>query len=119
MAHGKDDREYRMDALDELIARKLESPEFKREWDATEEEYQVSRAVIRARLERGMTQTELAKASGMDQRVISRVETGETLPTVRTLGKIARGLGDDLVIEFVPKRKDNEDGNWEEELLEG
>ena len=111
--------EDRMDALDQLIARKLESPEFEREWEASEEEYQVSRAVIKARLERGMTQTELAKASGVDQRVISRVETGETLPTVRTLGKIARGLGEGLVIKFVPKRRADEDGQWEEELMEG
>ena len=108
-----------MDALDKLIASKLENPEFEKEWKASEEEYQVSRAVIKARLERGMTQTELAKASGVDQRVISRVETGETLPTVRTLGKIAHGLGDSLVIKFVSKRENSGDGDWEDERMEG
>lgn len=92
-----------MDALDRVLERELRDPEFAREWAATEEEYQVSREVIRARIARGMTQTELAEASGMDQRVISRVETGETVPTVRTLRKIARGLGSDLVIQFVPR----------------
>ena len=67
----------------------------------------------------GMTQAELAKASGMDQRVISRVETGETLPTVRTLGKIAQGLGDNLVIAFVPKHQVDEEPFFDEELMEG
>ena len=108
-----------MDALDKLIARELENPEFEREWKASEDEYQVSREVIRARIESGMTQAELARFSGMDQRVISRVETGETLPTVRTLRKIARGLGDDLVIKFVPKRKEGDEPYWEEGLMEG
>ena len=108
-----------MDALDKLIARELENPEFKKEWKASEDEYQVSRAVIKARLEKGMTQAELAKASGMDQRVISRVETGETLPTVRTLGKIAQGLGDNLVIAFVPKHQVDEEPFFGEELMEG
>lgn len=108
-----------MDALDKLIEARLENPKFRQEWESSEEEYQVSRAVIRARLERGMTQTELARASGMDQRVISRVETGETLPTVRTLCKIARGLGDDLVIQFVPKSEINDRDMWEDELMEG
>ncbi len=106
-----------MDALDRLLERELHDPEFKKEWEATEEEYQVCREVIRARIAKGMTQTELAKASGMDQRVISRVETGETLPTVRTLHKIARGLGDNLVIQFVPKARN--DTEWDDELMEG
>ena len=107
------ERENDMDALDRLIAKELEDPEFEKEWAASEYEYQVSRAVIRARIERGMTQKELARASGTDQRLISRVETGETLPTVRTLGKIARGLGDDLVIAFVPRHQGHEDGAME------
>ena len=113
------DREHIMDALDKLIARELENPEFEKEWKASEDEYQVSRAVIKARLEKGMTQAELAKASGIDQRVISRVETGETLPTVRTLGKIAQGLGDNLVIAFVPKHQVDEEPFFDEELMEG
>ena len=108
-----------MDAFDELLRKELEDPEFEKEWEASEEEYQVSRAVISARLRRGMTQTELAKASGVDQRLVSRIETGETLPTVRTLGKIARGLGDGLVIEFVPKQSNDDDSAWEDELMEG
>ena len=94
-----------MDALDRAIEKALKDPEFRREWEASEEEYQISRAVIEARTRRGLTQSQLADASGMDQRVISHVETGETLPTVRTFIKIARGLGDDLVIQFVPREK--------------
>ena len=105
-----------MDALDRALEKALEDKEFRAEWEASEEEYQVSREVIRARIARGMTQTELAKAAGIDQRVISRVETGETLPTVRTLGRIADGLGDALVIKFVPRVCEGDD--WDE-IMEG
>lgn len=105
-----------MDAFERTLERELANDEFRAEWEASEDEYQVSREVIRARIARGMTQTELAKAAGIDQRVISRVETGETLPTVRTLNKIAGGLGDALVIKFVPKTQREDD--WEE-LMEG
>lgn len=37
----------------------------------------------------------------MNQRSISRIEMGNTNPTVRTLGRIARGFGKKLQIKFV------------------
>jgi transcriptional regulator with XRE-family HTH domain len=102
-----------MDALDKMLQQQMKDSGFREAWEESEEEYQLSRMVIRARLERGMTQSDLARAAGMDQRVISRVETGQTLPTMRTLSKIADGLGCGVVIKFVPKER------REEALMEG
>ena len=85
-----------------VLEEMLEDPEFRREWEAGELEYQIRREIIRERLAQGLTQSELAEACGMNQRVLSRVETGATMPTVRTLEKIAKGLGRRLVIRFEP-----------------
>ena len=43
----------------------------------------------------GLTQEELADRSGLDQASISDIENGDANPTVRTLGRIASGLGVD------------------------
>jgi transcriptional regulator with XRE-family HTH domain len=49
--------------------------------------------VRRLRIERGMTQEQLAEASGIDQRYISGLENGRRNPTVVTLYELARHLG--------------------------
>ncbi len=82
--------------LEELMS----DPAFREEWKAVEPEYQAARALISARLEENVTQAELAKRCGIRQANISRIENMETSPTVATLGKLAAGLGKNLVIEF-------------------
>lgn len=62
-------------------------------------------ALAGARLNKGMTQSELAKASGVDQSDISRIECGEANPSVRTLQRLADGMSLKLKIEFRPLRK--------------
>src|SRR2546421_8347863 len=42
-----------------------------------------------------LTQEELAQRSGLDQASISDIENGDANPTVRTLGRVAAGLGVD------------------------
>lgn len=45
------------------------------------------------REEKGMSQRELAKLSGVMQKTISRIENGIDLPKIATLAKIAKALG--------------------------
>lgn len=90
-----------MDDFERELARQLEDPAFRREWEAGEEEFQIRLSIVRARAEKGMSQVDLARASGVDQRVLSRIETGNSLPTLKTLQKIARGLGKVLAVGFV------------------
>jgi len=42
-----------------------------------------------------LTQEELAERSGLDQASISDIENGDANPTVRTVGRVAAGLGVD------------------------
>ena len=47
----------------------------------------------RARLERGLAIEQLAQLSGVSRAMISRVERGETSPTLPIASRIAKGLG--------------------------
>ncbi|MFL5871869.1 MAG: helix-turn-helix domain-containing protein [Solirubrobacterales bacterium] len=49
--------------------------------------------LLQQRLASGLTQKELAGASGVDQADISRIERGESNPTTETLDALARPLG--------------------------
>lgn len=79
----------------------LKDEAFKQEWDAQAAEREVTRRIVEARIAEGMTQAELAKACGMKQANLSRLENGNGNPSVATLNKIARGLGRRLEINFV------------------
>ena len=54
-----------------------------------------------ARAVKGFTQKELAKASGINQSDISKIEKGIANPTVTTLKRIASALGMKLQVSLV------------------
>lgn len=54
---------------------------------------QLGRRIRRARLERGMTQSELAQAARVGANYIPRLERGELVPSVEAAFRIARALG--------------------------
>lgn len=52
----------------------------------------IARNVKELRTERGLTQGELSRLSGISKAVLSDMEKGESNPTINTLWKIANGL---------------------------
>ncbi len=54
---------------------------------------QLGRRTRKARLERGMTQSELAHAARVGANYIPRLERGELVPSVKAAFRIARALG--------------------------
>lgn len=70
----------------------LKDPAVKAEYDALGPEYDVVKTIIRERLKRGWSQSQLADAIGSRQPVISRLERGEGNPSVRTLQRIAEAF---------------------------
>ena len=91
---GKDFHEF----LNEL----MKDPAFKAEYDALEPEFQVIRAMLSGRESANITQKELAEKTGIAQADISRIENGNGNPSIRTLQRLANGMGMALKIEFVP-----------------
>ena len=83
------------------LEKHLQDLDFRKEYDSTENEYQITRALIAARIAANMTQKELAEKSGVRQSNISRIENGNCVPTLATLQALAEGLGKKLVINFM------------------
>ena len=86
------------------LNKQLENPDFKKEWDYLEPEYNTMQAMIDARKRRNMTQKELAERTGIDQSDISKIETGNANPALSTLKRLADGMDMVLKLEFIPKQ---------------
>lgn len=89
--------------LQEDIAERMRDPAFATAYEALEPEFQVARQVIALRLQRGLTQKELAKQVGTKQSGISRLESMAQLPSLSFLKRVAEALNAHLEIRLVPK----------------
>lgn len=69
------------------------------------ETYEIIRALTEARCSSGMTQKELADRTGIAQSDISKLENGNANPSLRTLQRLADGMGMKLKLEFVPANR--------------
>lgn len=85
-----------------FLDEQLEDPEFKAEWDALQPEHALVQAMIDARKRTGMTQQQLAEKTGISQSDISKFETGGGNPSIKTLQRLAAGMGMILQVEFKP-----------------
>lgn len=56
-----------------------------------------------ARRQLGITQSELAQRTGIAQGAISRIESGKANPSIKTLTRLADGLGMNVALGFVPR----------------
>lgn len=61
----------------------------------------IAKEIVRLRMEKGITQKQLADICGIQQSNISRLETGIYNPSVQLLNKIAEALGKTIKIDFI------------------
>ena len=78
----------------------MKDPEFVKAWKETELEYQIARAIIEARIKKGITQKILAEKLQTKQSVISRLESGKTTPSLSLLKRLAEALNVPLKVQF-------------------
>ena len=90
-----------MSQLQEIINEKLKDPQFREAWESGGIEDQVQRILIQARIDSGLSQKQLAEKTNIAQSNISAMERGSRLPNVKTLQKIAAGLGKKIKIDMV------------------
>ena len=76
--------------IDELKER---SPREREKLERAERSFDLIGQLLVLRLEAGMTQTELAKGSGVRQSEISKIENGRINPTLDTLEALGDALG--------------------------
>ena len=86
----------------DFLNEQLKDPNLKKEYDALRPEMAIIQAMIDAREKSGMTQKELSEKTGITQADISRLENGNANPSLKTLQRLAEGMGMTLKIEFVP-----------------
>ncbi len=91
--------------LKEYIAEQMMNPEFKKAWEDLEPEFQIFKAMIKAREKTGITQAELARRVGTKQSVISRLERGAfSKASLETIKKMADALDMRLEIRLHHKK---------------
>lgn len=78
----------------------LKDPEFRKALKETRLEYEVARQLILARIKKGLTQQKLAQKMKTKQSVISRVESGQHLPSLSFLQRLAHVIGTNLTVSF-------------------
>src|SRR5437016_4266638 len=79
--------------FEKLKARLLANPKVKAEYDALAPEFEIAAELLRARLRAGLSQAELAGRMGTSQSTIARLESGQTLPSTKTLLRYAEATG--------------------------
>ena len=93
-----------MTRIKDLHKKWLRDAEYRREYDALEEEFALASALIAARSRAGLTQEELAEKMETSQSAIARMESGRTIPSGTTLKRFAKATGTRLRITFEPAK---------------
>ena len=76
-----------------VLEQKLqENPEYVQAMDDLKLHFELANAVLRGRLKKGWSQTELARAVGTKQANISRIEAGLANPTITLVRKLTKAL---------------------------
>lgn len=88
----------------ETLKEQLKDPAFKMEYEALEPEFQIINALLNGRKAQNLTQQQLSELTGVNQADISKIEKGNANPSVRTLKRLARGMGMRVKIEFIPNQ---------------
>ena len=91
-----------MTNMKDFLKEQLKDPEFKKEYDALDAEFSIVQAMLDARKNAGLTQKDLAVRTGIAQADISKLESGRGNPSLRTLQRLADGMGMKLKLDFVP-----------------
>ena len=94
-----------MSDLQELTNELMHDPEFVKEYEAIQPEVNITRAILDARINAGMTQMELSQKSGISQADISRLEKGTRNPSLNLLKRLAEAMDSTLSIEFIPNKR--------------
>jgi ribosome-binding protein aMBF1 (putative translation factor) len=89
--------------VDDLHKKWMKNPKYRPEYNALEEEFSLSAALIEARSRAGLTQEQVAQRMKTTQAVVARLEGGGSMPSTRTLEKYAKATGSKLKISFEPE----------------
>lgn len=91
--------------LSDYRKKQMQDPEFRAYAEQMQPFADLAKAVVGARIERNLTQQKLSKLTGVAQSDISRLESCEGNPSLKTLIRIAEGMDMRLQVSFIPIEK--------------
>lgn len=83
-----------------LKKRLLADPDTRAQYEAQAPEFAVARELIAARVRAGLTQEQVAERMQTTQSTIARMESGRTMPSLRTLSRYAEATGSRAVVRL-------------------
>ena len=89
-----------MTRVAELKKRWMADPKFRKEYEKADAEFAVIEALVRARTDAKLSQSELAKRIGTTQSAVARLEGGGVSPSLATLRRYAEATGKRLHFEL-------------------
>jgi DNA-binding XRE family transcriptional regulator len=88
--------------FNDVLAESLRDPEFRRHFEAYELPIRLAIEIARLRQDKKLTQAQLAAKMGVTQQFVARLENSEiTMPSLRTLARLAEAFGRRLHVAFV------------------
>jgi len=78
-----------------------EDAEYRREYEALEDEFSLIAAMLDARQKAGLTQAQVAERMGVKQPVVAKIEGGRSNVSIDTLKRYAHATGCKLKVVFV------------------
>lgn len=79
-------------SAEKLHKKWMKNPKYKHEYNILEPEFQIAEQIIKARVERKISQAELAKRMNTGQAVVSRLEGMNGSPSLALLKRLAQAL---------------------------
>jgi transcriptional regulator with XRE-family HTH domain len=93
-----------MSKINTLHNRWMKTPGYKEAFEESRIEFELARQLIETRIKSGLSQEELATKMGTSQSTIARLESGTSMPSMRTLTKFAQATNSQVQIMFKPIR---------------
>ena len=85
----------------------LKTPGYQEAYEESHAEFELARQLIEARTKSGFSQEEIAVRMGTSQSAVARLESGSTLPSMRTLSRYARAANCEITIRLKPIKKNS------------
>ncbi len=85
----------------------LKTPGYQDAYEESHAEFELARQLIEARTKSGFSQEEIATRMGTSQSAVARLESGSTLPSMRTLSRYARATNCEVSIRLKPMKKNS------------
>lgn len=87
--------------FEEIKARLMQNPKVRAEYEALAPEFEISAELVKARRRAGLSQSQLASRMGTSQSTIARLESGQTLPSTKTLLRFAKATGSKIHLRLL------------------